>query len=185
MRPRATDLTFITGNPAKAATLARLLDHPVSHHRLDLVEIQSLDLREVVAAKAEEAWRILKAPVLIEDSTLVFDAMGRLPGTFIKWFEQELGLEGLCRLADGLPSRAATGQVLYGLFDGSTLETFPGEMKGHIADHPRGGNGFGWDPIFIPAGHTRTRGELTREEQEQSSMRTAALARLRAFLEDP
>lgn len=176
------DITFITGNPVKAETLRRMLDHPVSHHLLELAEIQSLDLREVVAAKAAEAFRIIQAPVLIEDSTLVFEAMGRLPGTLIKWFEQELGLEGLCRLADLHPSRAATGQVLYGLFDGTTLETFYGEAKGHIADHPRGENGFGWDPIFIPAGHSKTRGEMTREEQQECSMRRAALARLQAFL---
>jgi non-canonical purine NTP pyrophosphatase (RdgB/HAM1 family) len=176
------DITFITGNPVKAETLSQLLGHPVSHRRMELVEIQSLDLREVVASKAQEAYRSVKAPVLIEDSTLVFEAMGRLPGTLIKWFEQELGLEGLCRLLDGYPSRAATGQVLYGLFDGTTLETFYGETKGLIADHPRGENGFGWDPIFIPAGYTRTRGELTRQEQQDCSMRKAALAKLQAFL---
>jgi non-canonical purine NTP pyrophosphatase (RdgB/HAM1 family) len=181
-KPGAMDITFITGNPVKAETLSRLLGYPVSHRRLELVEIQSLDLREVVASKAREAYRVVQAPVLIEDSTLVFEAMGRLPGTLIKWFEHELGLEGLCRLADGYPSRAAIGQVLYGLFDGTTLETFYGETRGHIADHPRGENGFGWDPIFIPAGYTRTRGEMTQQEQQECSMRKAALAKLQAFL---
>jgi non-canonical purine NTP pyrophosphatase (RdgB/HAM1 family) len=176
------DITFITGNPVKAETLSRLLGYPVSHRRIDLVEIQSLDLREVVASKAREAFRAVQAPVLIEDSTLVFEAMGQLPGTLIKWFEQELGLEGLCRLADGYSSRAATGQVLYGLFDGTTLETFYGETRGQVADHPRGENGFGWDPIFIPEGYTRTRGEMTQQEQQESSMRKAALAKLQAFL---
>lgn len=178
----ARDITFITGNPVKAETLGRLLGYPVSHRRLDLVEIQSLDLREVVASKAREAYRAVQAPVLIEDSTLVFEAMGRLPGTLIKWFEHELGLEGLCRLADGYSSRAATGQVLYGLFDGATLETFYGETRGQVADHPRGENGFGWDPIFIPDGYTRTRGEMTQQEQQECSMRKAALAKLQAFL---
>ncbi|HLL05114.1 MAG TPA: non-canonical purine NTP pyrophosphatase [Myxococcaceae bacterium] len=176
------DLTFITGNPAKAEILSRLLDYPVSHRKLELVEIQSMDLSEVVASKAREAYRVVQAPVLIEDSTLVFEGMGRLPGTFIKWFEAELGLEGLCRLADGSANRAATGQVLYGLFDGTTLETFYGEARGHIAEHPRGQNGYGWDPIFIPAGYTRTRGEMTQQEQQESSMRKAALAKLQAFL---
>jgi len=176
------DISFITGNPVKAETLSRLLGYPVSHRRLELVEIQSLDLREVVALKAREAYRAVLAPVLIEDSTLVFEGMGRLPGTLIKWFEQELGLEGLCRLADRHSSRAATGQVLYGLFDGTTLETFYGETRGHIADHPRGESGFGWDPIFIPEGYTRTRGEMTQQEQQECSMRKVALAKLQAFL---
>jgi hypothetical protein len=47
------ELTFITGNAAKAEQLGRHLDHPVAHKKLDLPEIQSLDLREIIDSRPQ------------------------------------------------------------------------------------------------------------------------------------
>src|SRR5688572_26522398 len=97
-------VTFITGNQHKVDFLVKWLGRPVEHVKLDLDEIQSLDLHTVVAHKAEQAYNILKRPVLVEDASLAFTAMGRLPGTFVKWFIEEIGYDGLLRLANSLPS---------------------------------------------------------------------------------
>lgn len=174
-------ITFITGNAAKAEQLAYHLEIPVNHHKLDLIEIQSLDLEEVVRDKAERAFAILKSPVLVEDTSLIFPALGNLPGPLIKWFLTELGNEGLTRLLDG-KDRTAIARVLFGLHDGSTCHLFMGERRGSIAESPHGSMGFGWDPIFIPENCSKTWGEMSMAEQSDTSMRRGALQELHAFL---
>lgn len=176
------DLTFITGNQNKADFLAKHLGVPVAHHKLDLDELQSLDPQAVVEHKVLQAYTVLHKPVLVEDAGLIFTAMGRLPGTFVKWFIEEVGYDGLLRLAHCLPDQTAVGRVCYGLYDGKDLHFFEGEMRGRIADQARGSGGFGFDPIFINDGYDKTRAEMTEEEYAVSSYRTPAIEKLRSFL---
>jgi non-canonical purine NTP pyrophosphatase (RdgB/HAM1 family) len=177
------ELTFITGNQNKADFLAKHLGIPVAYHRLDLDEIQSLDPHEVVEHKVRQAYDILHKPVLVEDAGLSFVAMGKLPGTFVKWFIEEIGYEGLLRLANNLPDQTAIGRVCYGLYDGKELHFFDGEMHGRIAKEARdGGMGFGFDPIFINDDFNKTRAEMTEEEYARTSYRTPAIDKLRHFL---
>lgn len=178
------NITFVTGNRAKAGELGRHLQIPVAHEKLDIPEIQSLDLREVTTHKATTAYERLHKPVLVEDTSLVIRAFGKLPGPLIKWFLTELGNEGLCRLLDPFSDRSALAAVAFGLHDGQRVRLFEGTMSGIIADLPRGEAGFGWDSIFIPQSHNRTWGEMTPEEQDQTSMRKIALGKLQRYLHD-
>src|SRR2546430_10482604 len=57
------------------------------------------------------AYDIVKKPVLVEDIAFTFTAMGRLPGPLIKWFLEELGNDGLCKLANGLDNRGAKAEI--------------------------------------------------------------------------
>lgn len=175
-------LVFITGNQHKADFLARWLGHPVEHHKLDLDEIQSLDLRKVVEHKARQAYEILKRPVLVEDASLAFTAMGKLPGTYIRWFIDELGYDGLRNLALSLPHQTAHGRICYALCDGKGVKIFEGEMKGRIAPEPRGAGGFGFDPIFINDGYSVTRAEMDEESYFETSYRAKAMKKLQEFL---
>jgi len=175
-------ITFITGNPAKAEQLSWHLNYPISHQKLDLTEIQSLDLKEVVEHKAKEAYQKIKCPVLVEDVSLTFNSLGKLPGPFIKWFLIVLDNKGLCRILDNFEDRSALAEVCFGLYDGKYLHIFDGKMKGVIADKPRGKKGFGWDPIFIPEGSKKTWAEMFPEEQKNISMRRQALKKLENFL---
>lgn len=175
-------LTYITGNPGKARLISLYLDFPVIHRPLDLLEIQSLDGAEIIAYKAKEAYKQVGSPVLVEDTSLRFLALGKLPGPLVKWFLDELGTEGLCRLLDGFPDRAAVAEVQVGLYDGQTFRAFSGTRAGSIARAPRGSNGFGWDAIFIPAGYDKTWAEMTDEEARETSMRRVALKKLEDYL---
>lgn len=76
------NLTFVTGNIAKYQQLRRHLKYLLLHQKLDLGEIQSLDLEEIIEHKAKEAYKQIKQPVLVEDTSLVFQALGKLPGGF-------------------------------------------------------------------------------------------------------
>lgn len=176
------DVVFITGNQKKADYLAKYLGHPVEHQKVDLDEIQSLDLREIIEHKVKQAYEIVKAPVLVEDVSLEFKALGRLPGTFIKFFVTEMEPETLCRLVDGM-DRSAIGRVMFGYYDGEDFQVFEGELPGSIAEHPAGDNGFGWDRIFIPEGYDITRAELDDEEYEKVYRIIRPLEKIKEFLE--
>lgn len=176
------DLTFITGNANKAKYLSMWLGVDVMHHKVDLDEIQSLNSRTVVEHKARQAYSILKKPVLVEDVGLSFEAMGSLPGTLIKWFVEEIGMDGLCKMVNGLDNRAARAFITYGLFDGKDIQFFEAEQNGTISDKPRGDGGFGWNPIFIPEGSLLTYGEMDEDTFKKWNIRAHAIEKLRAYL---
>jgi non-canonical purine NTP pyrophosphatase (RdgB/HAM1 family) len=174
-------ITFITGNIGKVNEVSRYLGIAVEHQKLDLEEIQSLDLEEVVKDKAARAFEKVGGPVLVEDVSFVFHALGKLPGPFIKWFLSQLKNEGLCKLVDG-KDRGCTATVCYGYHDGKTIHLFSGSMTGSVVSSPRGNNSFGWAPIFMPDGYDKTYAELSDKEQAPIAMRNIALAKLREFL---
>jgi non-canonical purine NTP pyrophosphatase (RdgB/HAM1 family) len=175
-------LTFITGNAHKAQSIEKHLDFPIEHQKLDLVEIQSLDLREVITFKAKEAYNQIHKPVLVEDTSVVFLALGRLPGTFIKWFWEELGNEGLCRILDSYTDRTVEVTNALGMYDGKELLVFTETVRGTIANEPKGENGYGWNLIFIPEEFEKTWAELTEEERSPFSARTKVVKQFAEYL---
>lgn len=174
-------ITLITGNLGKVEEASRYLGLPLEHIKLDLPEIQSLDSEAIVRDKAERAYGEVGKPVLVEDVSFVLSAMSPLPGPLMKWFEEALGNEGICRLVDG-KDRGATATVTYGYHDGRGVHIFQGEMYGSVPEHPAGDRSFGWAPIFVPLGMDRTYAELSDEEQEGIAMRKKALSLLREHL---
>ncbi|MEI6144358.1 MAG: non-canonical purine NTP pyrophosphatase [Candidatus Berkelbacteria bacterium] len=175
-------LTFITGNADKAKQIQEFLNIEIDHQKVDLDEIQSLDLQEIVEHKVRQAYEKLKKPVLVEDVSLVFNALGKLPGPLIKWFLQSIGNDGMCKLLDGYEDRSATAKVLFGYFNGTNLEFFDAEVAGSITDLPRGGDGFGFDYIFVPDGQEKTWAEINVLQHPEFSMRIPALRKLEKYL---
>ncbi len=161
-------VTFITGNQGKADALAKWIGFDVAIEKLELDEIQSVDVRKVSEHKARQAYAILKKPVLVEDVGLAFSALNGLPGALIKWFVDDAGLENTARMLDGFEDRSATAICVWTYYDGAELRVIEGFQKGTIASGPRGTRGFGWDRMFIPDGLQVTRSELPEAEYEAS-----------------
>jgi non-canonical purine NTP pyrophosphatase (RdgB/HAM1 family) len=170
-------ITYVSSNAGKAEYLARYLDHPFTHHSLDLDEIQSLDLVKVAEHKAKEAYEKLQIPVLVDDVSLSFNALGgNLPGPYIKWFLGELKPEGLCKLLDNFDDREAEGKICMTYYDGQELKNFVGSVKGTISKSPRKGiRGYGWDGIFIPDGSNKTYSEMSDDEINTYGIRTVKI----------
>lgn len=175
-------ITFITSNQNKADYLASYLGYPIEHIKLDLDELQSLDLREIVEHKVKQAYEKVAVPVIVEDVALEFTALGRLPGTFIKFFLEEMSLEAICSLLEG-KNRQAIARCAYGYYDGTKLELFEGKLSGTIAEHPLGSNGFGWDKIFIPEGHSVPRASLNEADYRITLMQIKPYKQLKKFLQ--
>lgn len=166
---------FITGNRHKADFLAKWLGVELSHQKLELDELQSLDLHEIVEHKARQAYAIMQKPVLVEDVGFTFHALGKLPGPFIKWFLQEMSLQQICNLLSEYEDKSATSMVCFCWFDGNTVKFFDGALHGVVPGSPRGDGGFGFDPIFIPNGSNHTHAEMTDDELEVFGLRTTTV----------
>jgi len=176
------NFTFITGNEHKARYVAEWLGKDVPHHKLDLDELQTLDLHQLIDHKVRQAYDMLRTPVLVEDAQLVFSALGNLPGPFIKWFIEELGYDGLIKILNAFDDRSAHGRLCYALYDGKEIKYFEGDMHGRIADQARGDGGFGFDAIFINDGYTVTRAQMSAQDYAKTSYRKIALDKLKEYI---
>lgn len=175
------EVTFVTGNQTKFDYVQAHLGFPLKHAKLDLDEIQALDTKKIVEHKVRQAYDILKSPVLVEDGSLEFEAMGKLPGPFIRFFLKEMSLEAMCRLLDG-KSRRTVARTTFGYFDGKETAFFEGALHGTVAEHPVLEGGWEWDKFFIPDGYTVTRAELSKEDYEKTLMHQRSLQPLKEFL---
>jgi len=177
---------FITGNLNKVEYLSKTLGIDLEHQKIDLDEIQSSDPKKVIEHKVRAAYDLLHKPVLVEDTSLSFNALDGLPGPFIKFFvEAKNGLENICRILDGFDDRTAYGSVIYGYFDGTEPVYFEGRLDGAIAHHPRGDGGYGWDKIFEPAGYDgRTRAELDHQMDIETYNKLRDTDGLKQFLNE-
>ena len=86
---------FVTSNKNKLRELSNLLQNQLIQVHLDLNEIQTCDLKVLVEDKLRQAWKELGCSVLVEDTSLYFNAWGKLPGPLVKWFVENLGPHGL------------------------------------------------------------------------------------------
>ena len=147
---------------------------------------------ENAAIKALAVSRVRPNEIVIaDDSGLEVDALGGAPGICSARFAGQRAtdrdnLEKLFRELEKLhrPRRAARFRCVIAIArNGKILEAVTGEVRGLIADSPRGENGFGYDPAFVAAGFTETFAELPPEVKNRISHRARAVEKLRELLE--
>ncbi|KAK2950999.1 putative Inosine triphosphate pyrophosphatase [Blattamonas nauphoetae] len=175
---------FCTGNSNKLREVRDMCastQYDIQQIAIDLPELQG-EPGDVVLEKVRLAYEKVKQPVLVEDTCLCFNAMGGLPGVYIKWFLEKLGHEGLNKMLDGFEDRSAYAMCSFGFIDGiNPPQSFVGTVAGHIV-RPRGGS-FGWDPVFEEDESKMTFGEMTPEQKHACSHRSRALKKLLDFLQ--
>lgn len=174
-------ITFITGNQKKAEYLQKYLELKIEHINLDLDEIQSIELREIVEHKAQQAYKKIWKPVLVDDVSLEFCALGKLPWPFIKFFQQELSFQDICSLLSW-KDRKAIARCGYGYYDENGFVYFENSLEWIIAEIPRGQDGFWWDQIFVPIYESRTAAELNPNEYEIYYKKVKPIEKVREFL---
>jgi inosine triphosphate pyrophosphatase len=170
---------FITGNEHKYQEALAILPG-LERLALDLDELQSLDVEEIVRAKLDQAYQRVGEPCVVEDTSLEVERLKGLPGPLVKHFLARLGAQGLGELCAG--SRA-TAVCCVGYHDGSEVLLFRGELQGRII-LASGKSGFGWDPIFVPDGEEVSFADLGARKLEISHRTRAFRALLEHLKQD-
>ena len=173
---------FITGNQGKLNE-AKAIIPSIEGYDVDLPEIQEIDPHAIIRAKLLEGLKHKEGELIVEDTSLYLDALNGLPGPLIKWFLKTIGNDGLYNLVEKLGNNKAQAKTLIGYAkDAEHIEFFEGVIEGEIV--APAGTGFGWDPIFKPAGHDKTFGQMDFDEKNSLSMRRMAFERLKEYLND-
>lgn len=198
--PTTASLLLATQNRGKL----RELQDTLSMVAVQLWSVQDfpnlLEVDEVGRSFRENA--ILKAKgyaaqtglvTLADDSGLEVNALGGAPGILSARYAGDLATDAerihklltelsLSEVAD----RRARFVCVIAIFDSNTskIVTFEGTCEGRIASEPRGKNGFGYDPIFIPDGYSESFGSLSTVIKQQISHRGQALRAAVAFIRD-
>ena len=167
-------ITIVTGNPGKVRELEAMaggmLDFAMQ--KLDLPEIQTMDLEEIIRDKLKRAYEQVKGPVIVDDVSAGLENLNGLPGPFIKFFNEALGPSALYQLAGNKEGRA-TIRCIAAYYDGTTTLLGNGQIACTVVA-PRGTNGFGFDTVLVPDGQTKTMDEMSDAEKMQISHRGRA-----------
>jgi XTP/dITP diphosphohydrolase len=170
---------FVTGNKNKFIEALKVFPD-LKQLDIELTEIQSLDSRVVIAAKLKEAHIHHPDELVVEDVSVEIEGLGNLPGTLIKWFLKSMSLEQIADLANKSGNPKAIARAVLGYGRPGEEPIFIEEVMNGTIVAPKGDRGFGWDPIFLVDGETKTQAE--RKADEVISMRGAAFLKLKANL---
>jgi len=175
-------VSFVSGNKNKVEEVQTILGSSFPHDLvctpIDLPEYQG-EPDKVSLEKCKKAFEAVKGPVIVEDTCLCFNALGGLPGPYIKWFLDKLGPAGLKQMLEGFEDKSGYALCTFAYYDGTGEPIlFRGKTEGVIVD-PRGPNTFGWDPCFQPTGFNQTYAEMTKDQKNKISHRFKALDALR------
>ena len=192
------DIIVASRNPGKVAELKKLLEHlTVNVLSLDDFDdipevIEDGDTYEAnVLKKARAVYEATGQIVLADDSGLEVDALRGLPGVRSARFggEDLTDYERTMKLLDDIKDipdeeRGATFQCRLAIVGPNGMEkVVSGSCRGSIIQAPRGGSGFGYDPIFLPSEYNHTFAELSPEIKNRISHRGRALEKAALFLD--
>jgi XTP/dITP diphosphohydrolase len=193
-------VVIATHNPGKLREMRELLApygvEAVSAGELGLPEPEETgtSFAENARIKSEAAAHATQLPAFADDSGLTVEALGGEPGIHsARWaapdkdFARAMRVveEKLARNGATTPDkrRAAFVSALSVTWPDGHEERFEGRVDGTLVWPPRGTNGFGYDPMFLPTGYTRTFGEMTADEKHGLPPRGQGLShRARAFI---
>lgn len=183
-RERLAGAALVTANPGKLAEARRLCGADLEVVELDLAEVQSLDIHQVLQTKAEDAFTRLARPLIVEETGLELAALNGFPGALVKWLLDAVGAEGIARLAISLGDTRAVARCALCYRDLQRSVSSEGSVQGHLVLPPRGEGGFGWDPVFRPDGCEQTYAEMTDLQKDHISHRGHAWRQLLELLDE-
>ena len=187
---RPQTLVIASHNPGKVREIDDLLRpfgiETVGAAAVGLVEPEETGttFAENAALKARAAARAAKLPALADDSGLAVSALEGSPGIYsARWAGPRKDFAiAMRKVEDALKGksdrRAAFVAALALAWPDGRCDVFEGRVEGTLVWPPRGEKGFGYDPIFVPAGHTITFGEMEPAKKHTISHRAKAFAKL-------
>lgn len=154
------------------------------------IEETGTTFKENARLKAEGIAKVLNVPVVADDSGLSVDALEGRPGVYSARYAGEPtdDVKNYEKLLDELrdvPNEKRTARFICALalaIPGKETIFTEGTCEGTIAHEPKGTNGFGYDPVFIPEGYDCTMAQLEQSEKNRISHRYHALLQLEEWL---
>ncbi|HPI19391.1 MAG TPA: RdgB/HAM1 family non-canonical purine NTP pyrophosphatase [Candidatus Kapabacteria bacterium] len=158
-----------------------LMINDVLNNKIEIEETGKT-FKENAFLKANALYQITKIPTIADDSGLEIDELGRLPGVDSAVFAGEPRSDKNNRKKvisllekSNLENFTARFRTIICYYNGKETFYFEGTCEGKIILEERGGNGFGYDSIFIPDGHENTFAEMSGEEKNKISHRANAI----------
>lgn len=179
-------ITLVTGNPKKLAEVSAILGaNNIQSQKLDLSEIQSMDLQEIALKKVREAFALVGGPVMIDDISASVQGLRGFPGPFVKFWEQQVSwdhtLEELLPHEDSSRRMKVTAMVAYK--DANHEIVVEEVIEGHLRPRTEG-EGWGFDFFFVPDGYDQTYAQMGIEMKNKISHRAKAFLKLKDILND-
>lgn len=137
--------------------------------------------------KAEYVWEHFHLNCFADDSGLEITALNGAPGVHSAYYSgtrnHQQNIERVLSELQDADDRSAQFKTVITLILNGKSQQFEGIIKGKLIHEPRGTEGFGYDPIFVPEGHDRTFAEMSLEEKGKLSHRARAFSKLIEFLQ--
>lgn len=110
-------LKFATSNAGKLREASEILGFPMDQISVELDEIQTTNVEELIRHKAIEAYKKAGANVIVEDTGLEFVSWNGLPGALVKWFESTVKIEGILKMFENFENRDAIAVCYVAMYD--------------------------------------------------------------------
>jgi XTP/dITP diphosphohydrolase len=145
-------------------------------------EVQKDDISEIAHLAVESVKPVRGGFIFLEDSGLYIDALKGFPGPYSSYTLRTIGLTGVLKLMSGEKSRTAHFDSAVGLRYPGGTRLFKARIGGTITDSPRGVYGFGFDPLFVPDGESKTLAEMDITKKCSVSHRGLAMRQMAEWL---
>lgn len=184
-------IKFISSNVHKFEELQsklaeRKIPMQIIHKHYKYVEIQGDTTREIAMQSATTLATVMDGAFILEDSGLFVKALHGFPGPYSSYVFGTVGFQGILNLMREQTDRSAKFySVIIYVDSNHEFHEFTGEVVGTIANEARGTMGFGFDPIFVPDGYTKTFAELSTAEKNVMSHRARSFNSLLDYFETP
>lgn len=186
-------LVFATHNLHKFKEVKNLLPLEIELKSLsdfqyyDEIEETETTLEGNALLKAKGVYNRLGLPCFSDDSGLFVSSLEGAPGVFSARYagngkSDEENTALLLKNLDGVEDRSAYFKTVIVLKTEQEYFSFSGEIHGRICTTPRGDQGFGYDPVFIPNGYDKTFAQMDLDTKNKMSHRALALEKLRDFI---
>ncbi len=163
--PQSFDLYFASSNINKFHEAKKILENfkiNLGFFKCDLEEIQSTSLLEIAKAKATQAFKKCKNPIIVEDDGLSIDSLNGFPGPYSSYVFNTIGNKGILKLLK--QNRKAKFISIISFHDENNFEFFESKVSGIISEKIIG-KGWGYDPIFIPSRSKKTFAQLKNKNE--------------------
>lgn len=186
-------LVFATNNAHKLAEVRSILSS-----EFQILSLSDLSCTDEIPETADtlNGNALLKATYIhqkygfdcfADDTGLEIDALNGEPGVYSARYagENQNSANNMCKVLEKLGDtihRTAQFRTVIALIEGENTSFFEGNIKGNIARFPRGNNGFGYDPIFVPDNYLVSFAQLSSDEKNKISHRAIAIQKLVQYL---